>query len=90
MLGIAMFGSTVAPADRATMPASGFRMKVQPITDASFRNQFGSQTQERVNGIFVHVKTFFQHSSLGTKYELDIASVNEYSGTLRATGNNLK
>jgi len=79
----------VAPADRATMPASGFRMKVQPITDASFRNQFGSQTQERVNGIFEHVKTFFQHSSLGTKYELDIASVNEYSGTLRATGNNL-
>ena len=90
MLRIAKFGSTVAPADRATMPASGFRMKVQPITDASFRNRFGSQTQERVNGIFEHVKTFYQHNSLGTKYELDIASVNEYPETLRAIGNDLE
>ena len=74
------------PIDRqAAMPTSGFRMKVQPMIDQSWRNQFGNSALTRLNAIIEHAKTFFLHASLGTKFELDVLTVRNYPNSLKAT-----
>ena len=74
---------------QSPMPAAGFRMKVQPLIDDSWRNQFGSGAVTKLNAVMEHAKTFFKHSSLGTKYELDVQSVHNYVGNMKATGSQL-
>jgi len=74
---------------QSAMPAAGFRMKVQPIIDQSWRTQFGDQALTRLNAVIEHAKTFYQHSSLGTKFELDVQAVHNYSTSMKATGNDL-
>ena len=74
---------------QSAMPAAGFRMKVQPIIDQSWRTQFGDQALTRLNAVIEHTKTFYQHSSLGTKFELDVQAVHNYSTSMKATGNDL-
>jgi len=74
---------------QSAMPAAGFRMKVQPLIDDSWRNQFGSGAVTKLNAVMEHAKTFFKHSSLGTKYELDVQSVHNYVGDMKATGSQL-
>ena len=74
---------------QSPMPAAGFRMKVQPLIDDSWRNQFGSGAVTKLNAVMEHAKTFFKHSSLGTKYELDVQSVHNYVGDMKATGSQL-
>ena len=79
------------PLDRqSAMPTSGFRMKVQPMIDQSWRNQFGAAAQTRLNAIIEHAKTFFQHSSLVTKFELDVQPVQNYPNSMKATGTDLR
>jgi len=77
-----------AAVERA-MPSQGFRMTVQPMVDQSFRNQYGSNVQTRVNAIMEHAKTFFVHGSLQTKFELDIKSLHNYPNALLAGENEL-
>ena len=74
---------------QVAMPSSGFRMTVQPMVDQSFRTQFGSQVEERVNAIMEHAKTFFEHASLGTKFELDIKDLHKYPTKMQATSKEL-
>ena len=82
--------STPKAAVERAMPSQGFRMTVQPMVDQSFRNQYGSNVQTRVNAIMEHAKTFFVHGSLQTKFELDIKSLHNYPNTLLAGENQLK
>ena len=78
------------PAERqSALPASGFRMKVLPMLDLSWRNQFGGQAETRLNAVIEHTKTFFQHSSLVTRYELEVLPVHNYPTSLKATSNQL-
>ena len=81
----------VIPIERQkAMPKSGFRMKVQPVTDEAWRQKFRRQANEKVAAVMEHAKTFFKHATLVTKYELDVLPVQSYRGTLSATGPNLK
>ena len=75
---------------QSAMPSAGFRMKVQPIIDLSWRNQFGAQNVTRLNAVMEHAKTYFKHSSLGTKYELDVQAVHNYATNMKATSSQLK
>ena len=75
---------------QSAMPAAGFRMKVQPMMDLSWRNEFGAQAETKLNAVMEHAKTFFQHSSLGTKFELDVLPVQNYDLSVNANGNNLE
>ena len=76
----------IVPKDRqSALPKSGFRMKVQPIVDLSWREQFGDQAQTRLNAVLEHGKTFFQHSTLETRYELDILPVHNYPTRMTAS-----
>lgn len=65
------------------IPKSGFRMKVQPVIDLSFQRRFGGNSQQKVNEIFEFVKAVFLHTSLTTKYKLDVASIRTYNGYLQ-------
>ena len=60
------------------MPTEGFRMKIQPLTDLVWRNQFGDQSEAKLQAVFEHAKTFFQHPTLQTKFELDILPTHDY------------
>lgn len=78
------------PIDRQVqMPPQGFRMKVQPMVDQSFRNQFGTAVSTRVNAILEHAKTLFKHASLQTKFELDLKPLRNYPGSMKAIDGNL-
>ena len=74
---------------QSAMPAAGFRMKVQPLIDDSWRSQFGSGAVTKLNAVMEHAKTFFKHSSLGTKFVLDVQSVHNYTGDMKATGSHM-
>ena len=81
----------VVPIERQqAMPKSGFRMRVQPVTDQAWRSKFGRQANGKVAAVMEHAKTLFKHASLVTKYELEVLPVQNYPGTLTATGPNLK
>ena len=60
------------------MPTEGFKMKIQPLTDLTWRNQFGDQSEAKLQAVFEHSKTFFQHPTLQTKFELDILPTHDY------------
>ena len=63
---------------QVAMPTEGFRMKIQPLTDLVWRNQFGDQSEAKLQAVFEHAKTFFQHPTLQTKFELDILPTHDY------------
>ena len=76
----------IVPKDRqSALPKSGFRMKIQPILDLSWRDQFGDQAQTRLNAVLEHAKTFFQHSTLETRYELEVLPVHNYPTRMTAS-----
>ena len=76
----------IVPKDRqSALPKSGFRMKVQPIVDLSWREQFGNLAQTRLNAVLEHAKTFFQHSTLETRYELEVLPVHNYPTRMTAS-----
>ena len=76
----------IVPKDRqSALPKSGFRMKVQPILDLSWREQFGNLAQTRLNAVLEHAKTFFQHSTLETRYELEVLPVHNYPTRMTAS-----
>ena len=75
------------------IPKSGFRMKVQPVIDLSFKRRFGGNSQQKVNEIFEFVKAVFLHPSLKTKFRVDVHNyVYEYPGYLQdqINGNGLR
>ena len=83
---------TVPLERQSPMPAAGFRMKVQPLIDDSWRNQFGSGAVTKLNAVMEHAKTFFMHGDkvLGTKLELEVQSVHNYTGDMKATKNHIE
>ena len=81
----------VIPIERQkAVPKSGFRMKVQLVTDEAWRQKFRRQANEKVAAVMEHAITLFKHATLVTKYELEVLPVQKYPGTLSATGPNLK
>ena len=67
------------------MPPQGFRLKVQPLIDSQWRARWGDGSAARVEAVMEHARTFFKHSSLGTKYELDVQPVNTGLDDIRLT-----
>jgi len=82
------------PLDRQVpMPSQGFRMKIQPIIDASFRSLFDNNAAvvyARVESIFQHAKSFFKHASLTTKFELDVQALHNHPGSMKPTTSDLE
>ena len=73
------------------MPKQGFMLKVQPLFDNSWRNRWGEDSAARVEAVIEHAKTFFKHSTLGTKYELDVQPVlTSFNGRLTAKSADLR
>ena len=70
---------------QVAMPTEGFRMKIQPLTDLVWRNQFGDQSEAKLQAVFEHAKTFFQHPTLQTKFELDVLPTHDYPEKMDGT-----
>ena len=73
---------TILHERQVAMPTEGFRMKIQPLTDLVWRNQFGDQSEAKLQAVFEHAKTFFQHPTLQTKFELDVLPTHDYPGRM--------
>merc|ERR1712212_397550 len=55
--------------NRQNLP-SQMDLKVQMVIEGKFTEKFGDDSETRVAGVFNHMKTFFQHGSLETKFNL--------------------
>ena len=40
------------------------------MADGYFRQEYGSQVDEKITGVFNHLKTYYSHSSLEVKFDL--------------------
>ena len=40
------------------------------VTEGNFKAEYGSRVDEKVSGVFNHLKTFYSHSSLQVKFDL--------------------
>ena len=47
-----------------------YSMKVQLALEGNFVEWFKDEAEERIAGVFNHMKTFYQHSSLQVKFNL--------------------
>jgi len=78
------------PVNRAVLPSQGFKMTMQIVIDKAFTTKFGANSQETVNAILVHAKTYFAHTqSLTTKLELNVLPIITIEESLPVTGANL-
>ena len=73
------------------MPKQGFMLKVQPLFDDSWRERWGEGSVARIEAVIEHARTFFKHSTLGTKFELDVQPVHtSFTGRLTAKSADLR
>jgi len=73
--------------DRQTLPSAGMKMRTLFVVDKAFQAKYNNdagKVKQVINGIYVHANSFFAHTSLTTRIELENVGIKNLDENLPA------
>ena len=72
--------------DRQSSMPKTFNFRIQFVADGYFRRDYGRKVNEKITGVFNHLKTYYSHPSLPVKLNLVMLPIKQISTfiTIRA------
>jgi len=72
---------------QSTMPKT-FKFRIQFVADGYFRRDYGSKVNEKITGVFNHLRTYYSHSSLQVKFDLVMLPIKQINNFIRISAQN--
>ena len=64
------------------------RFRIQFVADGYFRRDYGSKVNEKITGVFNHLRTYYAHSSLQVKFDLVMLPIKQINNFIRISAQN--